>query len=103
MPKVIKQCKVCGVDYEACRTERSSDVFRWQDVACCPEHGAEYFRMIAESRGAGVKAPVKKKTPRVEAKLNAFKPKGKEISPAPPAEDGDMIWPDDPDYDTDEE
>ena len=49
----IKVCKVCGREYEACHTLRPNlnSEFRWQDVACCPEHGAEYLRRIMESRG----------------------------------------------------
>jgi hypothetical protein len=27
-----------------------SNIFRWQDVACCPEHGAIYFAQVAEAR-----------------------------------------------------
>lgn len=46
-----KRCKVCGREYEYCRTNRPTDIFRWQDVACSPEHGAIYFAQIAESRG----------------------------------------------------
>lgn len=46
-----RTCKICGERYEYCMTNRSNTIFRWQDVACCPEHGAEYFRKIAESRG----------------------------------------------------
>lgn len=52
--KATKICKVCGKEYEYCRTENTNNRFRWQEVACCPEHGAEYFRRIEESR-AGVK------------------------------------------------
>ena len=49
----IKTCKVCGAEYEACHTLRPNlnNEFRWQDVACCPEHGAEYLRRILISRG----------------------------------------------------
>lgn len=48
----IKVCKVCGREYEACHTLRPNNgEFRWQDVACCPEHGAEYLRAIMISRG----------------------------------------------------
>ena len=51
MTKAIKICKICGKEYEACHTFRlDEDIFRWQDVACCPEHGAEYFAKIAASR-----------------------------------------------------
>lgn len=59
MTKAIKICKVCGKEYEACHTFRlDENIFRWQDVACCPEHGAEYFAAIEASRSP--------KTPEVE-------------------------------------
>lgn len=50
MPKSIKKCKVCGKEYEACRTFRADNVFRWQDVACSPEHGSQYFAEVLASR-----------------------------------------------------
>ena len=44
-------CRVCGQEYEGCRTaKRSHDQFRWQDVACCPEHGQIYLERIIASR-----------------------------------------------------
>ncbi len=46
-----RKCKICGKEYEYCTTERSNTIFRWQDVACSPEHAAEYFHAIAVSRG----------------------------------------------------
>ena len=48
-----KVCKVCGREYEACHTLRPNlnSEFRWQDVACCPEHGQEYLRKIMIARG----------------------------------------------------
>jgi len=51
MPTVFRKCKVCGVEYPYCKTVVSDDVFRYQDVACCPEHGSIYFAQILESRG----------------------------------------------------
>ena len=46
-----KICKVCGEEYEYCHTARRiTGIFRWQDVACCPKHGAEYLAKIRESR-----------------------------------------------------
>lgn len=45
-----KKCRVCGKQYEYCKTNRRTTIFRWQDVACCPEHGAIYFAQIAASR-----------------------------------------------------
>jgi len=51
MTKGIRICKVCGKEYPYCRTERKSTIFRYQDVACCPEHGSIYLARINESRG----------------------------------------------------
>ena len=51
MPKSTKICKVCGSEYEYCRTLRHTEgVFRWQEVACSPECGAEYLRQVTEAR-----------------------------------------------------
>lgn len=54
-----KVCKVCGMEYEACHTLRPNmnNEFRWNEVACCPEHGAEYLRRILISRGELVEEP----------------------------------------------
>lgn len=54
MAKGIKRCKVCGKEYEYCKTWLSQDKFRWQDVACSPECGAKYFALIEASRSASV-------------------------------------------------
>lgn len=63
-----KICRVCGKEYEACHTLRPNlnSEFRWQEVACCPEHGQEYLRKILESRGQSQKVEEKpaKKTGR---------------------------------------
>ena len=53
----FRTCKICGKQYEYCMTNRI-DMFRWQDVACSPEHGALYFQQIADSRGENVKSNV---------------------------------------------
>lgn len=46
-----KICKVCGKEYEYCHTVRRVDgVFRYQDVACCPEHGSIYLQRVIASR-----------------------------------------------------
>lgn len=51
MAKGIRVCKVCGAEYEYCHTvRRKSGIFRWQDVACCPEHGRQYLEEITASR-----------------------------------------------------
>ena len=59
MAKGTKICKVCGKEYEYCKTNRPVDLFRWSDVACSPEHAAIYFKEIEESRKAA--EPVAKK------------------------------------------
>ena len=53
-----KVCKVCGKEYEACRTLRPNldNEFRWNEVACCPEHGAEYLRRVLAARGQAATA-----------------------------------------------
>ena len=51
METATKICKVCGKEYPYCRTERKvAGVFRWQDVACCVEHGSEYLEKVIASR-----------------------------------------------------
>lgn len=51
-------CKICGKEYECCKTLRQVEgVFRWQDVACCVEHGEEYLDRIMISRGEKKQAP----------------------------------------------
>lgn len=50
MPKGTRVCKVCGRKYEYCKTFITDNRFRYQDVACSPECGAEYFARIEASR-----------------------------------------------------
>ena len=51
MATATKICKVCGKEYEYCHTFRKDgNIFRWQDVACCPEHGSIYFAKVLKSR-----------------------------------------------------
>lgn len=46
-------CKVCGNEYDYCRSfNPSTDIFRWNDVACSPEHAAIYFARVEASRKA---------------------------------------------------
>ena len=51
VPKELKTCRICGRKYEACRTPNTSKAFRWQDVSCSPECGAEYLRKVQIARG----------------------------------------------------
>ncbi len=76
MPKVTRVCRVCGKTYEACRsTDKIAGVFRWQDVACSLECGAEYLRRVNEARH-----PAPEEPPRAE---NAAKRKGKRAAKIP--------------------
>ena len=53
----ILKCRICGKEYEACRSaKRVAGVFHWQSVACCAEHGAEYLALIRASRAETVVA-----------------------------------------------
>lgn len=59
MTTAIKKCRVCGKEYEACRSARRGDgVFRWREVACSPEHGAIYLEQILASRGKAAEQKV---------------------------------------------
>lgn len=51
-------CRVCGMEYKYCKTNRREGIFRWQDVACSPEHGAIYFARIEASRAMPAKEEV---------------------------------------------
>lgn len=69
--KGIRKCKVCGKEYEYCHTFRPT-TFRWQDVACCLEHGNEYFAQIAAVRGEtfeGIPDTAPKSAPVAEPKV----------------------------------
>ena len=51
MATATKIYRVCGKEYEYCHTARKvAGIFRWQDVACSPEHGTVYLSKIRESR-----------------------------------------------------
>lgn len=52
MATATRRCKVCGVEYPYCKTVVKSGVFRYQDVACCPEHGSIYLARVQASRDA---------------------------------------------------
>lgn len=55
MATATKKCKVCGIEYEYCHTiRRTPGVFRYQDVACCPEHGSIYLARITASRASSI-------------------------------------------------
>lgn len=55
MAQATRICQVCGKEYPYCKTFRVIK-FRWQDVACCPEHGVEFFQRVLEERGQSTDA-----------------------------------------------
>lgn len=62
MPSGTRTCKICGCEYEYCKTHRSQNIFRWQDVACSPEHGQEYLERVIASRSKTGAATVASET-----------------------------------------
>jgi hypothetical protein len=56
--KAIKICRVCGKEYEYCKTWRPFAGNRWQDVACSPECASKYFAEVEAARNAKVNKPV---------------------------------------------
>ena len=56
MAKVMKICKACGKEYEACHTPNPG-VFRWRDVACSPECAEKYIHDVMVARGEIVEEP----------------------------------------------
>lgn len=75
-------CKVCGKEYPYCKTWLGVNKFRYQDVACSPKCGAEYFAIIAASRSENkestteevAETPTKKITKRVSKKASTQEP-----------------------------
>ena len=45
----IKECRICGAKYEACRTKQPG-VFNYREVACSRECGKLYLQLVEESR-----------------------------------------------------
>lgn len=69
MAKAIRICKVCGKEYEYCKTFAPANKFRWQDVACSPECGSKYFAEVEAARnGNKVEKKVGRKTKKKESK-----------------------------------
>ncbi len=64
MAKGTRICKVCGKEYEYCKTWLSTDKFRYQDVACSPQCGAKYFAEIEASRAKEFVDKPEKKQPK---------------------------------------
>lgn len=89
MPTAVKTCRVCGKSYAACRTmSKAAGVFRWQEVACSPECGAEYLRQVTEARNPAPPASKASKArrraaPAVEAAKPADEPVAEPENQAP--------------------
>ena len=68
MASVKQVCRVCGKTYEACHTAKKNvGEFRWQEVACSPECGAEYLRRVMAARAKPVQPqPVQRRRVRHE-------------------------------------
>lgn len=67
------KCRICDKEYEGCRTAKFvPGQFRWQDVACCPEHGSIYLERIIASRNKTESAVPKEEViiPVVEEKMD---------------------------------
>lgn len=64
MVKGTRICKICGKEYPYCKTERGVGIFRYQDVACCVEHGTQYFAEVEAARN-----PVKVQTAPAEVEV----------------------------------
>lgn len=66
---IIKNCRVCGKEYDACNNGRRIDgAFNWREVACCPEHGDIYLQRVLEARGL---VPKKEQTEEVKQEVKA--------------------------------
>ena len=61
-PKGVRKCKICGIEYPYCKTNRPIGISRWQDVCCSPEHAAMYFANIEKSRSQSADAEVEGKS-----------------------------------------
>lgn len=81
MAKGYKVCKVCGKTYEYCTTERRIDMFRWQDIACCPEHGAIYFEKVMAARSGKPAEAVTPATQDAPKKKSTRKKKAEPVEP----------------------
>ena len=88
MPSVTRECRVCGKQFKVCRTPNMGGALRWQDIACCKEHAAQYFEEIARSRGEIPETKAPEPAPAPEAQEKAGEPEKPEPEPEPekPAE-----------------
>ena len=57
MAKGTRKCKICGAEYPYCKTTYIPGTFRYQDVACCAEHGQQYLAAVIKSRSGDITEP----------------------------------------------
>ena len=99
MGKATKICKVCGKEYPYCSSNKF-DMFRWQDVACCQEHGSEYFAAVLAAR-SGEKAAKQESTEEEPAKEEDIKESfydDEDLDFEDDEEDEEADWDDEDDY-----
>ena len=102
MEKGVRICKVCGKEYPYCKTFRSSDIFRYQDVACSPECGEKYFKKILESRMEKIPEDTEPVKEVPKKKSRKAKKAPVDIQEEPPVEESSDIAEDKPEDDTEE-
>lgn len=90
MATAMKRCRVCGKEYEACRSAfRGDGVFRWREVACSPEHGAIYLAQVNAARGIIAQEPEQAPAAPVVSDAGSPKKQGRKKSAAKQAADGE--------------
>ena len=81
-----KICKICGKEYPACLTEING-VFRWKDVACCPEHAAQYFAEVRAARSGNAIEPEAEAKAKIEVQEADVDEKHEDVSEAKAEDD----------------
>lgn len=84
MASAKRICRVCGKEYEACRSaNRRPGVFYWQEVACSPECGQVYLRRVEEARGIGRPKKEKRRRLPAEEPVKGLRPEIIPVAAAP--------------------
>lgn len=96
MANGTKICKICGKEYPYCKSALKEDPFRWQDVACCPEHGSQYFADVIAERERPRKEAEQANAPKEEIKEDFYDQDEEE-------EEEDIFGDDDEDEEADDE
>ena len=56
MAQIMKTCRNCGKQYEACRTPNPLGIPRWRDVACSPQCYQAYVSKVMAKREEELRA-----------------------------------------------